>query len=141
MQSARGGRISGGGGVTAWRCRAVIQQCCLSLSKACKKGSRTTAAALIATLGETSFVLTGSDRQAAGGPNGGPEEARQDGESGEEGSVVQLPAFVKARHLCFDLEGNTDLGPNARAVPSYRLQPISYQYRNETTLFTKDDWV
>ena len=54
----------------------MIQQCCLSLSKSCKKGSRTTAAALIATLGETSFVLTGGDGQSARASNGGPEEAR-----------------------------------------------------------------
>jgi hypothetical protein len=78
---------------TAWRCRAVIQQCCLALARAVKKGSRTTGAALIAELGECRFILTASE--------GG------------------LPAFVKARHLCFDLEGGVDLGPEARAVPLY----------------------
>lgn len=107
VQDARSGS---GGGVTAWHCRAVIQQCCMSLSTACKKGSRTTAAALIATLGETPFVLTGGDAQLASisSESGGPAEV-----------AVQLPAFVKPRDLCFDLENNIDLGPNARAVPSY----------------------
>ena len=36
-----------------------------------------------------------------------------------EDDAVGLPCFVKPRHLCFDLEGTTDLGPQARVVPPY----------------------
>ena len=79
---------------TARRCRAVIQQCSLALTRSCKKSARSTAKALATTLTEESFILTEDD-------------------------AVGLPCFVKPRHLCFDLEGTTDLGPQARVVPPY----------------------
>jgi hypothetical protein len=84
------------GSATAWRCRAVIQQCCLALTKACKKAARITTLSLVSTLGECSFVLTDT-QQIAG------DTASQ---------------WVKARQLCLDLE-DSDLGPDARLVPSY----------------------
>ena len=79
---------------TARRCRAVIQQCSLALTRACKKSPRITSKTLATTLTEESFILTEDD-------------------------AVGLPCFVKPRHLCFDLEGTADLGPQARVVPPY----------------------
>jgi hypothetical protein len=69
------------------RCRLVIETCCTTLAKAVKKGSRTTSGKLQQLLADAPFILTA------------------DG------------AFVKPRHLCFDLD--MDLGLRARAVPDY----------------------
>jgi hypothetical protein len=96
----------------AWRCQAVIQQCSLALAKACKKGSRITRATLTSILGEAPFILVES-----GNWNDNANDANEF--HGSETGTGALPTFVKARHLCLDLEDGGDLGPTARAVPRY----------------------